>query len=271
MKNLKKLVKEIKEVKIQGAKAIAIESLKFLKSYARKKGFGKDFERICFLLESIRPTAVVLHNCIGRILMERKEEAIARLLKELKEVNLKLAKIGMKIFEKKSVVLTHCHSSEALSLIKYAWRKGKIKEVYATKTEPLNQGIKTSKELAKEDIPVTLILDSAVGFFINNIDMVIVGCDAIRKEGIINKIGTYQISVLAKIHKKPFYVVGSTFKFDRRKKLKIEERPSKEIWKRIKGVKIRNPAFDLTPWENITALITEIGILKKKDVLKYLS
>lgn len=264
------MLKDIRSVKIQGAKEIAIESLKFLKVYGKTYGFKKRFELACRKLEEARPTAVVLHNCLEILLKDRREETIDRLINELNQATEKLSYIGSKLIKNNSTILTHCHSGEALSVIKRAWKDGKKIRVFATLTEPLFQGIETAKELAKEKIPVTLIADPAVGFFMKDIDMVIVGSDAIRKEGVVNKIGTYLFSIAAKYHKKPFYVVGSTFKFDRRKKLIIEERPPEEIYKGLKGVEKRNPAFDLVPWENITAIITEKGIMKKKDVMKYL-
>jgi len=270
MKSLEEMLKEIKSVKIQGAKEIAIESLKFLKDYAKTYGFGKKFKIACKKLENARPTAVVLHNCLEILLKEKSEKTIERLINELNQATKKLSEIGSGIIKNNSTILTHCHSGEALSVIKRAWRDGKKIRVFATITEPLLQGVKTAKELAREGIPVTLIADSAVGFFMKDIDMVVVGSDAIREEGVVNKIGTYLFSIAAKYHKKPFYMVGDSFKFDRRKKLIIEERPPSEIYKGLKGVKKRNPAFDIVPWENITALITEKGIMKKRDVMKYL-
>jgi ribose 1,5-bisphosphate isomerase len=166
--------------------------------------------------------------------------------------------------------MTHCHSGEALSVIKQAWRQGKRFSVIATETEPLEQGIKTAKELAKLKIPVTLITDSAMGYFISDANVVIVGTDALRKEGAVNKTGTSLLALAAKENKKPFYVVANTLKLDKRKKITIEERPAKEVYKKLKGVKIRNPAFDLTSWKFVKAVITEKGILKSKEILRLL-
>jgi len=101
-------------------------------------------------------------------------------------------------------------------------------------------------------------------------DIVIVGTDAIRKQGVINKIGTYFLALAAAEHDIPFYVAASHFKFDKRKRVEIEERPTEEIYKRIKNVEIRNPAFDMTPWKYITAVITENGIKKPLEIMKIL-
>jgi ribose 1,5-bisphosphate isomerase len=161
-------------------------------------------------------------------------------------------------------------------VIKKAWKDGKKISVIATETDPLEQGVKTAKELAKVKIPVTLITDNAVGYFMPTVDCVLVGSDAIRKEGVVNKVGTSLLALAAKENKKPFYVAANTLKFDKRKKLTIEERSPKEVYRELirpgnlKNVKIRNPAFDVTPWKFITAVITEKRILEPKQVLRLL-
>ena len=163
--------------------------------------------------------------------------------------------------------MTHCHSGEALSVIKQAWKEKKKIKVYATETRPKEQGIKTANELSKLGIPVILIIDSAIGFFIKDVDIVIVGSDAIRKEGFVNKIGTYPLALVAKKHNKPFYVVGNTLKLDKRKKLIIEERSPDEIYKeKIKTLEIKNPAFDLIPWKYVKRIITEKGVMTPVNI-----
>jgi len=260
--HLELLIRKIKNLEIQGAKEIAIESLKFLKSFSKKNGFGKQFDIVCKRLNNTRPTAVVLHNCLEIIRKNKNIETIDKLLEFLSSD--KISNHGIKIIKKKSVIMTHCHSSEALSLIK----KIKTKKVFVTETEPREQGIKTAKELAKEKISTTLIIDSAKGFFMPEADCVIIGADALRKEGVVNKIGSYPLSVLAKEHGKQFFVVADTLKIDRRKKFEIEERPAREVYKKIKGVKIRNPAFDITPWKFVTSVITEKGVFKPEKILE---
>jgi ribose 1,5-bisphosphate isomerase len=265
---LETVEKNIKSVKIQGAKEIAIYALKFLKEFCKKNGFGLKFEVAAMILERARPTAVVLHNCLEIIKKRRRISTIDKLIKQLESSTKKISKNGVKIIPKKAKIMTHCHSGEALAVIKYANKKGKKISVIATETEPLKQGVKTARELAKEKIPVTLIVDSAVGFFMKDVDMVIVGTDAMRKNGFVNKIGTYLLALAAKAHKKSFYVVGNKLKLDGRRKFIIEERPGREIYKRIRGVKIRNPAFDLIPWKYVTKVITDVGIKSPKQIVK---
>jgi methylthioribose-1-phosphate isomerase len=101
-------------------------------------------------------------------------------------------------------------------------------------------------------------------------DLVLVGADALRREGVVNKIGTYMLALTAVAHRKPFYVAASSFKLDRRKKFVIEERPTTEIYHRLKGVRIRNPAFDLTPWPLVKAVITDKGIFKPREIVRIL-
>ncbi|MEM5766221.1 MAG: S-methyl-5-thioribose-1-phosphate isomerase [Candidatus Aenigmatarchaeota archaeon] len=271
MQTPEQIIEKIKSVQVQGAREIALYSLHYLRRFCEKNGFGLKFEVVAMMLENARPTAVVLHNCLEILKKERKLKTIDKLIKELKDSTEKIGKIGQKIINNGQKILTHCHSGEALSVIKEAARQGKKISVYATITEPLKQGIKTAKELAREKIPVTLSEDIAVGHLMHYADIVLVGSDAIRKDGFVNKVGTWLIAEEAKRHKKPLYVVGSRFKFDLRKKIVLEERPASEVLsKPIKGVKIRNPAFDLVPWNYVTAVITDKGILKPEKIKEML-
>ena len=168
--SLPSTVKNIKSVKVQGAKEIAIYSLKFLRRLCKKKGFGKEFRHAANELENARPTAVVLHNCLEVIRKEKSLESIDELLEKLGRVNKEIAANGLKLFKKKRyTILTHCHSGEALAVIRALKSKGKIIQVIATETDPLEQGVKTAKELARARVPVTLIVDSAVGWLVDSL------------------------------------------------------------------------------------------------------
>ncbi len=259
----------IKQVHVQGAKEIALYALNFFKSFCKKNGFGLKFEVAAYILEESRPTAVVLHNVIEILKKKKRMSAINSLIHDLQNSTKKISRIGQKIIKPKQKILTHCHSGEALSVIEEAQRRGKNVSVYATITEPLHQGIRTAKELSKKKIPVTLAADIAVGHIMHAANIVVVGADAMRKEGFVNKVGTYLVAEEAKRHRKPLYVVGNHFKFDRRKKLVIEERSASEVWpKKIKGVKIRNPAFDLVPWRFVKKVVTDKGIFTPKQIAR---
>jgi len=269
--SLNDLLKRIKNIEIQGAKEIAIHSLKFLRKLAKEKGFGKEFNQSAKKLEKTRPTAVVLHNCLEIIKKEKNVKTINKLLRKLNQANKEIAKRGSRLIKNNYVIMTHCHSGEALAVIKQAWKEGKKITVYATETRPKEQGIKTARELSKLGIHVILIVDDAVEFFIKDVNIVIVGSDAIRKEGIVNKIGTYTMAVVAKEHKKPFYVVGNTLKLDKRKKLIIEERSPHEVYvEHMKTLEVRNPVFDVTPWKYIKRVITEKGIMTPGNIKRLL-
>jgi ribose 1,5-bisphosphate isomerase len=276
MDTLEEVVENIKAVKVQGAKEIAIYSLKFLRKFCKKNGFKLKFEVAAKVLEEARPTAVVLHNCLEILKKNRKLSTIDNLIRVLEKSTEKIALKGSKLIKPEYKIMTHCHSGEALAMIKRAWRDGKKISVVVTETDPLEQGVKTAKELIKLKIPVTVITDNAVGYFMKDVDCVLVGSDSIRKHGVINKIGTSLLAFAAKQNKKPFYIAADTLKFDKRKKIIIEERSPKEVYRglvrprNLKHVKIRNPAFDITPWKFVTAVVTEKGILKPKQVMRML-
>jgi ribose 1,5-bisphosphate isomerase len=270
MESPAKIAERIKAIKVQGAKEIAIYSLKYLRKFCKKNGFGLKFEVAAMILENARPTAVVLHNCLEIIKKRKSLQTIDQLIKRLNEATGKIAKKGNKIIPIRARIMTHCHSGEALAVIKEAWKSKKKISVVATITEPLEQGVKTVRELGKMGIPVILITDNAVGHLMKDVDLVLVGSDAIRKNGIVNKVGTSLIALAAKENRKPFYAVGNTLKFDRRKKLVIEERPTSEVYKKIKGVKIRNPAFDLTDWKFVSGVVMENGVFKPDKVRRML-
>jgi len=263
---LSELIKDIKTMDYQGANQIALASLEYL-----KKTKLKDFEKVSKQLEAARPTAVVLHNCFEAIRKDKSVNTINKLINQIKQSRIQIGEKGAKLIKNNSKIMTHCHSGDALSIIKEAAKTKKI-EVYATETEPKHQGIITAKELHALGIKVTLIEDPAAAYFMKEMDYVIVGCDAIRKEGIINKIGTLDLAILAKKFKKPFYMAGNTLKLDNRKKFIIEERSVKEVYVgNLKGIKVRNPAFDVTPHELITRIITEKGVMTAGNVLKLLN
>jgi len=269
MDAVERAVKDIKTMKAQGARTSALVGLRALKEVVKENGFGRDFESACNALESSRPTAVALHNAIEKIKKEKTLDIINRMIYYFENVAQLIASKGSNLIKNNFTVLTHCHSSVAIEIMKAAYKKKKKFRVIVTETRPLYQGERTARELSDAGLHVVYIDDSAPGFFIKDVDMVLMGTDAIRKEGIVNKIGSYMISVLAKENKVPVYFAGELMKLDRRKKIIIEERNPEEIIdpRKLPGVKVENPAFDTTPWKYVTDIITERGILKPKKVL----
>ncbi len=275
--DVSRVAESIQSMKVQGAKEIALYSLKFLRKFCKKYGFGLKFEVAAMILERARPTAVVLHNCLEILKKKKSVKTIDYLIKRLETSTKRVARIGSKLIGNGHTIMTHCHSGEALSVLKNAWKKGKKFRVFATITEPLEQGVKTAKELSKIGIPVTLITDNSVSYFMKDVDCVVVGTDAIRvvePKGVVNKIGTKNLALAAAREKKPFIVVGNTLKIDKRKKLVIEERPAEEIYAEIfskintKKIKVRNPAFDLVEFDLVSYLVNEKGIFTPKEFMK---
>ncbi len=187
------------------------------------------------------------------------------LLAFLKVADKSVAAEGAGLVKNNMTVLTHCHSSEAIALMKLAKAQGKKFRVIVTETRPRLQGIETAKDLIAAKIPVEYVVDSAALFYKRDIDIAIFGCDAIRKEGIYNKIGTYIMALACRENKIPVYFVGDSLKMDRRPSIKIEMRSAKEIIppKALKGANILNPAFDCTPWKFASGVVTENGTFRK--------
>jgi ribose 1,5-bisphosphate isomerase len=267
---MKNPVEDIKRMRILSANTIAIVSLKYLKEMAKRYGFGKRFFSACNELENARPTAVVLHKCVDTIKNKRKTKTIDELIEDLEHSYQLISKNALRVFPKKKkiFVLTHCHSTNVDNVLKEAKKHFDI-EVFITETRPRDQGIITAKKLIKSRIKVHFIIDSAIGNFIKKIDFVLVGADALRKEGLVNKIGTYPLAVFARENKKPVYVAASIFKTDTRKNFVIEERPASEVThKNLISAKTHNPAFDITPWRYVTSIVTEKGIYTPKQLIK---
>jgi len=286
--------KKIKSMEIRGAGNIARYAAQALKTYAEEsraktpKEFILGLKKAGDVLISARPSAVSLPNAV-RLITRKVEGAGLDDIALLKELTIKTAgdfieasntavekigEIGAGRISSGDVILTHCNSQAALSVIKTAARQGKDIEVFATESRPWNQGHITAKELAKEGIPVTLIVDSAVRVFIRKIDKVIVGADSIAVNGaVVNKVGTAQIALTAHEARALFFVCAESYKFSPATVLgeliEIEERDPGEIAdpKKFKGVKIRNPVFDVTPPEYVDLIITEKGVMPPQAAL----
>jgi len=245
-------------------------------------------------LKEVRPTAVNLSwgvaRALGRSLTGKDRNDVealslleARAIADEDVAQCKaIGEHGAALLKDGDTVMTHCNAGRlacvdwgtALGVVRSAIEQGKNINVIACETRPLNQGSRiTCWELMEDGIPVTLITDSMAGHVMRSgkVDKVIVGADRIVVDAVFNKIGTYSHSVLAKAHDIPFYVAAplSTFDFARKEKdVVIEERKADELryWNGSpiapKDVAVYNPAFDATPMENVTAIITELGIIK---------
>jgi len=269
------------------------------KEFSNSQYFWTSLLKVSEELGQTRPTAVNLFWAIERmmsvasrydkdsdiadVIIALEQEAIAIAADDL-EINSKIARYGAELFAAPTSVLTHCNAGAlataglgtALGVIRQAFSEGNITRVFADETRPLLQGSRlTAWELMQDHIPVTVITDSMAGWVMkkNMVQAVIVGADRITLNGdVANKIGTYSVAVLAKEHNIPFYVAApvSTFDFTMESGLgiPIEERDATEVTffagisTAPEGVEVFNPAFDVTPNELITAIITEYGVVK---------
>jgi len=261
---------------------------------ASAAGMIKELDRSAGMLVNTRPTAANLRWAVQRIMekvheFENVKDLRAFVLIEADAIrdediraNISIGRNGAALIDDGDTILTHCNAGAlatagygtALGVIRAAIEEGKKVGVIATETRPLLQGARlTAYELALEHIPVTLITDNMVGYVLQQrkANKIIVGADRILGTGhVTNKIGTYTISLVAKTHGIPFYVAAplSTFDFAGSvESIVIEHRRQEEVLfvegKRIapRGVGALNPAFDITPPENVTAIATEKGVV----------
>jgi len=249
-----KIVKEIKNVKIQGATNIAKKALHAYLLVPTKQSKNK-------LLNS-RPTEPMMENVLD---LAEKEIPKNQILSHFKEAQDKINKKVFRLIKKEDVIFTHCHSTNVVNALIYAKKKGKKFEVYNTETRPLFQGRKTAHELRKAGIKVTMFVDSALGVALSKeqgtkkADKVFLGADAITKEGVVNKIGSEVIANIARDNKIPVYVIADSWKFTK-SKIPLEHRELNEVWDTApKKIKIKNPAFEFVDKKYITKVITERG------------
>ena len=294
----------IRDMLVRGAPAIGVAAAFGMALAARgaarltPAAFRRELTRAERLLAASRPTAVNLFWAIARMRRlaesaaeERSPREIAalleaeaiRILEEDVAINRAMGRHGAKLIADGDVVLTHCNAGAlatagygtALGVIRAAWEAGKRISVLADETRPRCQGAKlTAWELSRDGIPVTVIADTAAGHYLRRgaVQKVVVGADRIAANGdVANKIGTYQVAVLAHVNRVPFYVAAPVSTFDATLPsgdlIPIEERAATEVThpagRRLTppGVPALNPAFDVTPARYVTGIITERGVL----------
>ena len=260
IKQFNKICEDIKSLKVQGARNVALAGLKAYYLIPTSSSMKK--------LLALRPTEPLLANALRLSnKMDYNEFALA-LERDQETIN----KIVFRLIKNNNVIFTHCHSSTVVQALIYTKKKGKVFEVYNTETRPLYQGRITSGELKKAGIKVTMFVDSAARIALTKsqdtkkADLMLIGADAILKKGVINKVGSAMFAQIAKDNHIPVYILADTWKFFP-KNIEIEERHFEEVWNNPK-IKIRNPAFSLVPKKFITGIISELGLLSYKDFLK---
>jgi methylthioribose-1-phosphate isomerase len=292
----------IRNLQVRGAPLIGVSAayglaLAALESDANDgETLHADVKDAAEVLRGTRPTAVNLSWALDRCLRAIESANDARTIRETLvstaraiheediAANQRIGAHGAELIPAGASVITHCNAGSlatggygtALGVLRSAWSGGKLRHVHATETRPLLQGARlTSWELQQEGIPVTLIADSAAGSVMKRglAGAVVVGADRIAANGdVANKIGTYQLAVLAKENGVPFYVAAPTSTIDLSipsgDDIPIEERSSDEVTRvrgiesAPEGVEAANPAFDVTPCAYVTAIITENGVAR---------
>lgn len=296
------MVASIKDMEIRGAPAIGIAAAMGIALAAKNieavniDVYKNELRAAVDMFAATRPTAVNLFWTINRVkpiidktgdieeLRRLLEAEAVKILEEDIASNKAMGKFGSRYLADGDTVMTHCNAGAlatggygtALGVIRAAVEEGKKIHVYACETRPYLQGARlTAWELLQDNIPVTLITDNMSGHFMNRgeINKIIVGADRVALNGdTANKIGTYTHSVLAKNHGIPFYIAAPISTLDPATKsgayITIEERGADEVAyfrsEQIapEGVFIKNPSFDVTPAENITAIITDKGVVE---------
>ena len=293
----------IRTLAVRGAPAIGVAAAYGVALGARSArhlspaAFQAALRQVCTELAATRPTAVNLFWAIDRV--RRVGEAqddpgaaagailaeAAAMEREDEAANRRLGAYGAELVPQGARVLTHCNAGAlatvaygtALGIIRAAWEQGKRIEVYVDETRPLLQGSRlTAWELAQDGIPVTVITDSMAGQLMRRgrVDLAIVGADRVAANGdVANKIGTYSVAVLAREHGLPFYVAAPTSSLDLSlpdgDAIPIEERSPEEVLQfagvrvAAEGVRVENPAFDVTPHRLVSAIVTERGVVRE--------
>ena len=296
----KQVANAIKTLVVRGAPAIGVSgafglALAALQSNAStKEKMINDLNSAKNVLFETRPTAVNLAWGLEKIMEvarsckdpEEIKKIVVETAKQMADqdvkINMTMGKHGSKLFDDNDTVLTHCNAGAlatvgygtALGVIRASKESGKNIKVIATETRPVQQGSRlTAFELKHDGIDVSLIPDTAVGYTLANnlVNKIIVGADRILKTGhVFNKIGTYQVALLAKHHNVPFYVAAPLSTFDlssNPEDVVIEQRKSSEVTgigeKKTapNDINVINPAFDMTPPELISGIITENGVI----------
>ena len=259
----------IRTLAVRGAPAIGIAA-----AYAM--ALAGDRDAAAELLRSTRPTAVNLAWALERCrASEDPLEVARRLHREQHEADRAMAELGAELFGDGTRALTHCNTGAlatggigtACGVLRVAWERGRLAEVWVDETRPLLQGARlTAWELRQAGIPHRVVADSAAGSLMaqGRVDRVIVGADRIAANGdVANKVGTYPLAVLADRHGVPFYVAAPLSTIDPATpdgaSIPIEERDPSEV---VAAGDAFNPAFDVTPAELVTAIVTEAGVLE---------
>ena len=285
---------KIRRLEVQGARNVAIAAVKAIQTLAEqtkaknKTAFLNELKEAQAVFFASRETEPLMRNAIRWIITQTEDSSTERVdvLSEMVVSNVSLflqnleasreltAELGARRIRDGMLIFTHCHSSTVTRMIAKAKADGKEFSVICTETRPAFQGRITAKEMVELGVQTLFIVDSAARSYMGDVDLVVVGADAITSEGnVVNKVGTSSIAVLANEARKPFYVVSELLKFDPETVNgayeRIEQRNPSEVWKEApEKLSVRNPAFDVTPSRYIHGLICEEGVIAPQSIVE---
>ncbi|MFB6082363.1 MAG: ribose 1,5-bisphosphate isomerase [Halanaeroarchaeum sp.] len=284
----------IAAMEIRGAATIARAAAEALAAQARESDaqepetFRAEMRAAARELKETRPTAVSLPNALRFVLRGMSGNSVAALrrsvertvdtfLEDLASAQDRLGRIGANRLRDGDVIMTHCHSTDALATVEHAVDAGKHVEAIVKETRPRNQGHITARQLREMDVPVTLIVDNAAHRYLDDVDHVLVGADSIAADGsVINKIGTRGLAVSARERGTPIMVAAQTLKLHpgtlTGHTVEIEMRDESEVIDEdrraeIGEIEVHNPAFDVTPPRHVDAIVTERGQFPPESIV----
>jgi ribose 1,5-bisphosphate isomerase len=291
---LERTAEDIAAMEVRGAAAIADAAAAALSAQAADsdaetpEAFRAEMREAARRLHDTRPTAVSLPNALRYVLTEMHgdtvaelqrsvERSVARFRTDLDVAQDRLGRIGAGRLSDGDVVMTHCHSTDALACIEAAVEDGTDIEAIVKETRPRNQGHITAERLSELGVPVTLIVDNAAHRFLDDADHLLVGADSIAADGsVVNKIGTAGLAVSARDRGVPVMVAAQSIKLHPRTltgaAVEIEERDAVEVIddetrEEVGDIDVANPAFDVTPPRHVDAIVTEHGQFPPESVV----
>ena len=284
----------IASMEIRGAATIAAAAVGALRTQANESdadapaAFKEEMYAAARRLHETRPTAVSLPNALRYVLrrmdgatVERRRESVVAAAdafeRRLDRAQEDLGRVGANRLRDGDVVMTHCHSTDAMAVVEAAVEQGKSVEAIVKETRPRNQGHITAKQLRELGVPVTLIVDNAARRYLNDVDHVLVGADSIAADGsVINKIGTSGLAVNARDRGTQVVVAAQTIKLHPATltghTVEIEMRDESEVITddergEIGDIAVENPAFDVTPPRYVDAIVTESGQFPPESIV----
>lgn len=288
---LEKMLQGIRNDKNSGASEIMNKAINYLLVYSEslniedQNNYYENLINFGKKLIDTQPSMAPLFNAVNTILLIVEEEiknetslenvkrrvksTLEELLSHSQEAITEIKSRTQELIKVKSTLMTHSYSSTIIESLVFAHQEGMDFDIIVTESRPLYEGRKAAKMLAEYGIKVTLIADMAAFHFLDQVDLILMGCDCICKKGVVNKIGTKGLAIVASNYNKPFYFLSEKSKFLPSKYMVetiIEDKDPREIFEGGKEIKKKNLYFDVTPHKYYEGIVTEEGIIKAEEV-----